>query len=299
MKPRLQDILETIQIQVANAIQAGITAGRISAPPAQVVVGWPTSTEVVNILSQGQYMVSVYPLPDGRQTSRYPLTPFALPITDLNVTLTATISGNTLTFGGSVVSGLNIHTFVGVLLVDAYYQTIAGDTLATVATQVQDAINALAIPGVGASSSTNSVTISGSPNLICNIGSSGTIMGIEINRIQQSVQVSGWFPEPIIRYSVIEPIIENIGTMDIPFIPLSDGTPMRIQNSGRCNFNTDQSQSSYSMYEFHLNFEVEFGIIRLLVAAQVESVEQTTTVTAISTVNPELSATSYTAGGEL
>jgi hypothetical protein len=288
MKPRLEDVLETIQIAVANAIQTGINAGRIVAPPAQCVVGWPTTPELVMILSQGQYQVNIFPLPDGRQTSRY--TPVPFPIENPNVTLTATISGGTINFGGSVVTGLNIHTFVGALLRDAHYQTVPMDTLTTVAAGVKNAINALSLAGVSASSSTSSVSITGSPNVICNIGSSGTVMAVEVNRVQRGIQVTAWCPEPFLRYSVIEPIVENIGTTDFPFLKLSDGTPLRIQNSGRDNFNMDQSQSAYSCYEYHLNFEVEYGLIRLLTGAQVESVEL------ITTINNEPSVTYYAGG---
>jgi hypothetical protein len=287
MKPRLQDVLETIQINVANAIQSGLTAGRISLPPAQVVIGFPTSTELVTILSQHAWMMSIYPLPDGHQTSRY--TPQPFPVYNPYVTLTAAISGNVLTFGGSVIEGLNVHTYVGGLLADAFYQTQQGDALTSVASGVGNAINALTLPGVSASSSTNSVSITGSPYTICNIGSSATIMAIETNRISRGVQVSAWCSDPEMRWQVMECVEENIGTTDNPFLYLFDGTPLRTQYSGRSDWNNDKSQSAYSLYEYHLTYNLEYGVLRYLTGAQVESIEQTTQV------NTNPAVTLYTA----
>src|SRR5690348_14185644 len=128
-KPRSQDVLETIKNAVAAALQNAVTAGTLTNIPAQVVPGWPVSTQLTNILAQGQYQVSVYMLPGGKNiTESYPET-FAYP--NQASPLSASISGGVITFSGSVVPGLNVHTFVGssASLKDAYFKTITGNDL--------------------------------------------------------------------------------------------------------------------------------------------------------------------------
>jgi len=288
LKPIIQDVCDTVRHAVFNAISNALTNGTLTAPPAQVVVGWPTSTDLVQILAQEQYQITIYAMPDGKDTSRYPPTPFQ--IAAPSTTLTVAVSGNTATFSGPISGGLNIHTFVGAPLQDAFVQTITSDSYATIAAKVRDAINGLSIPGVSATSSTASFTVSGSASLECNIGNPGQ-MAVEVNRIQRGIQVSGWFPDPNMRFAVMEPIMESIGTTDAPFLTLSTGAPLRIQNGGRDNWNLDKNQSAYSCYEHHLTFDVEYGVLRLLSATQVESIKQ------IITVNDNLQVTTYTAGG--
>lgn len=286
MKPRIQDVEETFVVAVASAVQSAITAGTLTAPPAQCVPGFPVSNELAEILLAGEYQISVYILPDAKQTSRYVPVPFE--ISSPNVPLVATISGSTITFSGSIVAGLNIHTFVGPLLSDAFYKTTSNDTLATVATAVEGAINALGIPGVSATASGDTVSTTGAPYLICRVGSSNVSMAIEVNRFTQGVQVSIWAPNPQLRFTVHDPIAYSIGTTLAPFMSLSDGTPMRVQNTGVVKWNKDKSQSAYSCYEHHSIFQVEYGVLQPIVGAQVKAIQQT-----IQT-NSEPSITSYT-----
>jgi hypothetical protein len=275
-KPRLQDVLETISVAVAATIQASITAGLLTAPPAQCAPGKPETPELVKILTQGGYLVSVYPLDDGHQTSRYPPVPFPYPGGE-PVTLLVEINpeASTITFSGTVTPGINVHTLVGALFEDAFYQSVLNDTLGTVATAVAAQIVALGMPGVGATASGAVVHVTGTPYLICNIGAAtSSNMGIEVNRVQRGIEVTAWCPDPIVRYKVVDPIFQNIGTTDYPFLTLSDGTPLRIQYSGKESWKNDKSQSSYSLYEHHINFECEYGFIRSISGTPIQVVKQ-------------------------
>lgn len=270
-KPRLQDVAETIQVYVAGLLNAaGITQ------KGQVVVGWPATPDLTQILGQAgeQWQVSVWPCDDTKNTSRYEATSFKL--ASPNVPMTATVAGDILTFGGSVIAGLNVHTFVGRFLQDAFYQTTSLDTLGSVAVGVQNAINALSVSGVAAAASGDSTTITGSPLLRCNVGGAGLVSAKEVGRVSRSVQVSVWAPDPVIRWALADPIITGAGEADSTYLTLSDGTPMFVLYE--CDSMRDKAQSSYSLYEHHMRFHVEYGIIKYLQGTQVESVEITETL---------------------
>ncbi len=278
-KPREQDLLDTICVAVADALSDAIDQETLLAPPAQVVAGWPYVNELVALLSQKEYILTVFPHPDGHQTSRYSPIPFTIQDPFVSLVATVSLTARTITFSGSAQTGINVHSFIGPLLQDAYYQTRPSDTLASTATAVAAAINALTISGVSASASGAMVTVTGSPYIICNVGSSQETMAVEVNRIQRTVQVSAWCPTPDLRFQVSDPILQSIGTTDVPVLKFSDGSPLRIQNNGRIDYNTDESQSAYSLYEYHINFEVEYGILRYVRAASIGSLSNPVTIT--------------------
>jgi hypothetical protein len=312
MKPIEQDVLETVRSAVKVALASAATAGNLDAV-AQVIVGWPTSTELDKILSQAQSQVSVYLLAGGKQDTRY--APEYVSVSAPNVPLTAEVVDDTLTFSGSVIPGLNIHTFFGSPLVDAYFQTVTGDNLQSVATKTQNAINELAVQGISASATGASVKITqdlsfATPDLVnlnspmaldesgalnqagsldggsssgnitspwylsCNIGASVVPLVREAQLLQNSVQVSVWCPDPNTRFAMIDPLLSSIGTIDNSFLTLSNGMSMRIQFSGRQNWNNDKLQLSYSCYEAHLVYDVEYYAVSSISGSQVESIEE-------------------------
>lgn len=275
-KPRIQDVLESIRDAITAALNAAISAGNLASTPAQVVVGWPASTELVNIINQSEYQVSVFLLPGGKMIMDE--APQTFPVPGQSVPLMAAVSGNAITFSGSVVAGLNVHAFVGAPLSDAYYQTLSGDSLASVATAVKNRIITLSLPGISASVSGDVTTVTGSPYVSCNVGLSTVALQRECVYLQKSVQVSVWCSNPMVRYAVVEPILESIGTTDNSFLTLSDGMAMRIQNSGRGNWYNDKMQSAYSTYVEHIIFDVEFFVTKSLSGAQVESLEEETSI---------------------
>lgn len=281
-KPIEQDVLETIRSAVTSALSAAATAGNISTT-GQVVVGWPASTQLTEILANAQSQVSLYMLEGGKQDTRYP--PEWVSIAQPNVPLIATVSGGTVTFSGSVVAGLNIHTFVGNILQDAYYQTVLEDNLASVATHVASAINALAISGVTATPSGNGLSVTGSYSLACNIGASSVAIAREAHLWQRCVQISIWAPDPNTRYAMTDPILSSIGTIDNSFLTLSNGMTMRIYNSGRQSWNKDKLQLSYSCYQAHYIFDVEYYSIAQTTSSQIESLEQDVSLNGASAID--------------
>lgn len=270
-KPRLQDVAETIQAFVANLINAaGVTN------LGQVIVGNPTGPDLGEIIAQAdeEWQITVLPLDDARDMTRYQLMTFKL--SSPSVPMSASVTGDTLTFAGAVIPGLNVHAFVGRLLRDAFYQTQSGDGLPQVAIGIQNAANALGIAGVSATASGDGVAITGSPLLRCNIGGQGLVEAKEVGRVCRSVQVSVWCPDPIIRWTLADIVLIGLGQGDSNDLPLSDGTPLRVFYEN--DMMRDKAQSSYSLYEHHIRLHAEYGIIKVLQGAQVESLEVQETV---------------------
>lgn len=267
--PRLQDVLQTLQVAVTNALNTAAIE-----TPAQVVIGWPVATELIKINNQGQYQVSIVER-SGTARSVAGYNEPAYQVTSPYSPLAATVVGNVVTFSGSVVPGLNVHTFVGAPVADAYYQTISGDTLATVATGAAAAITALALAGITAAAVGAAITVTGSPLLICNVGGVGTVMAKENGRIARSIQVTAWCPNPDIRWLIAEAIISAIGTQDNRLLTLSDGTTFEClltsQASKKADGLDDKSQSSYSLYQESMVFDVEYAMLRYFGATTIES----------------------------
>jgi hypothetical protein len=288
VKSRVQDVIETLMAAVGQALA-------IAEVPSfgQIVAGQPIGTALVAIMGQSteQGIISVFPRPgSARNVTRYPAGTEAY-VTALNVPLSVVLTpaaGHwTMTFTGSVVASLNIHTLAGSTPADAYYQTVAGDSLNSVATAVAAKINALA-GSAAATASTNTIVVTGSPLLICNIGGSQTAARL-VSRVNQTVQVSIWVPDPHatpansssttyttpapLRFVLADAIMAAIGTSDARFLTLSDGTPLDVDYA--TEFVDDQPQSDYSVYAYHIAFRVEYDILRYLDSTQIGVVEAT------------------------
>jgi hypothetical protein len=288
VKPRIQDVIETIMAAVGQALA-------IAEVPSfgQIVAGQPIGTALVAIMGQSteQGIISVFPRPgSARNVTRYPAGTEAY-VTALNVPLTCTLtpaSGSwTMTFTGSVVAGLNIHTLAGSTPADAYYQTVAEDSLTSVASSVAAKINALA-GSATATASINTIVVTASPLLICNIGGSQTTARLT-SRVNQTVQVSIWVQDPHatqsnvnsttyttpapLRFILADAIMSAVGTAEERFLTLSDGTPLDVEYA--TEYIDDQPQSDYSLYAYHIAFRVEYDILRYLDSTQIGVVEAT------------------------
>lgn len=267
--PSESAVLSTVATAVTNAINAaGITQR------GQVGPGWPTATEMTSVLAQidGEWLVSVYPLKGSRNVTRN--RPEYQVLQRPSVTVTASVSGNVLTFAGTPQAGLNIHVFPDAPKPDAVYLTTASDTLASIAVSVAGAISAQT--GYIATPSGASVTVAGCRTLRCNIGGSQQVLAArEVGRIQQDVQVTAWAPDDQIRSLLHDAIISGVGQLGSMYFTLPDGSDfsMKFHTSSW----SDESQSSYSLYVSHLIYTCEYGINQSVVATQVESVIASTT----------------------
>lgn len=260
---RLSQVLTAIKTATISALNdAGITT------PAQVGIGHPNYEDLTKIITASEYQVSIFTDDSGtKDTSRF-LPQWAVK-TKPNVTLQATISGDTVTFSGTVPSSgsqFNIHTIVGSPLQDAYCQTVAGDSPSTVAARVASAINALGIAGVTANASAGVVTVSGSSNLICNVGGSGT-MAREVLRVCRLVTITSWCPDEVLRDNTEDAIISSIGNAGNRRLALGDGTNAILWYKD--NHWDDDHEQDFSMYRSLMFYTVEYSVLQTQQATQI------------------------------
>jgi hypothetical protein len=175
-----------------------------------------------------------------------------------------------LTFAGAIPANYNVHVLVGVPEQDALVQVTPADTLATTATRVAAAVTAL---GITATASGSAVTIA-SPTIICNIGGTAQ-MAREVARKSRMMKVTVWAPTPQIRDTVGDTIETYVGAKGTTtkFIPIADGTNLWAQCLG--SVDQDDKQADYSMYERHIMYEIEYGMLQYQSATQIGSTSTT------------------------
>lgn len=243
----LSDVLTTIASQIVTAINdAGITAS------GQVGAGWPNYEDLTKIINANQWQVSLYTKNAGtRNTSRFLSKPGIL--NPSSTSLAAAISGNVITFTGSVpTSGANIHALFGNPLTDSLAQVSSGTSLDDVASAVAEAVNDAGGTAV-ASGATVAVTTTA---LKCNVGSNA-LLAQESLRVCRDVQVTAWCPDPDTRASLSSAIVGAIGTQLAPRITLPDGSTawVRYQN----DYWNDERELDFSMYVAYAFFQVEYA----------------------------------------
>jgi hypothetical protein len=252
-------VMATIGQQAVAAINGyGIS------PPTNIAVfvGWPTFDDQTKIINAKEALVSVFQLPGMRRTNRL-LTPasrilWALASPAIGpVALVATISANQITFSGTVSAGINIHTILKGgfnKTADAYYQTGALDTYATIAIAVAGAINALALSGVSASASGPTVTVTGVPILKVNMGQ-GTVIPRIVQQTMRRIEVIAWVWDPLVRSQMADAIESNVATIDQPFLTTADGTSIYIRL--RDSYASDDL-AKQSLYLQRIVYDVEY-----------------------------------------
>lgn len=285
-KPRLYDVLDTLGEAISAAVNAGLVDAELTCP-GQTYNGHAVTTKLAAILSNlnGNHAVVLWPLA-ARPTTRYSSSEFPK-VTPPTVNLTREIAENVITFGGTVNGTYNVHTVLG-NYADAFVQTTNGQTPAQVAAAVAAAINTLDLAGITAMAVGTAMTIDGVDVFECNIGGTGSIqrtVGLQTRLIQVSV----YAPDPDTRTVVGQAVIDNIGTTDDHCLLMSDGQALNIFLGQGESF-VEKAQSSYSAFEWHIFFEVEYPITQTHAATQVGVIET------IPVKNGQTFATIYNGG---
>jgi hypothetical protein len=273
---------------VCNALVDAITAAINGASPAavtepgQVIVGDPLAPELVEILAQGpgQWQVSLFPFEKGKNNTRFrPRRTYTQPV----VHLTCAAVEGVVTFAGSVDAGLNVHVVIDNKY-DARIQTTSGMSLATVATAIVAAINALEAPGITSSASGATATVVGAHTVVCNVAGVGSSIR-EVARIGRNVRMSVWASDPDTVSAIEGAVLTQLGVDVKPKLTLPDGSLMWVRYAG--DLWNDDSQSSYSLYVSHHLFWCEYGVMQIEPAYQIGAVEF------ISTVNNNAPVTAW------
>lgn len=277
-----------------KAITDSINAAGIT-QKGQVIFGWPTAPQLVEILGQPdvEWQISIYPLRASNVT-RYigESAVVGRPI----VNLTRTINGATITFAGSATPPVNVHSFLADLNEDVYIRTQPGQSPDDVADSVATAVNDLALPDVSASATGPAVTLDGATWEFCNIGGVGTVTTGEQLRTSRIVQVTVWttgdtsdadIDNPM-RLTLYDAITSRLGTVGQHFLTLPDGSSAYVAFAGD-DFD-DDSSSSYSLYAAHIRFEFEYAVFLQTPATQVGDIAVT------QSINGQEAGTTYIGG---
>ena len=260
----ISDVENTLVGVVATAIFPGQTylpgayATSASGIEAKIYRGWPESANLDVDLGNGYSHVSIFAEQGvSRLTTRYPL---EWRISTLNVpTVTATVSGQTVTLGGT--AGVNqvigISWGVGSLHTGAAYALLATDTLASVAAGLAAAIT-------GATSSGPVVTLPSTCIAPAAYVVSDQLATMEIRRQTQRFRISCWCPTPAIRDTIASSIdnalaglIDAYGNLT-EFIQLSDAA----QSSARIQYATtyvDDKPDKDGVWRRDLCYVVEYA----------------------------------------
>ena len=273
---RIWDVLRVMRSTILNAIPAEAHLGR-----GQVVIGYPTWTELTRMFGQlgDPGMISIDALPDVKVVTRFrPQWGQTLPC---EPSFSAVVVGEQIAFvateppqqpnirvGITPPQGNTVHVILALngLLYDAEYTTALYETAITLSRAVAAAIVALGVTGVSASSSGDTVTVSGATIRTVHI-TAQTEAHKEVARVKRTVKVTLWMSSPEVRYALHEVVSSTLGAIDACWYTLPDGGRVRILPKGE-RF-VDESQESYNLYEAHMLYSVEYGVVQRAIAYQI------------------------------
>ncbi len=278
----VDDALVALKAVVLNALAPLPFATTID-----VAAGYPNMPALTKSLEQGNSFVGIFPLNTERLTTRF--FPVAYNITNPNPTLTATVSGQSITFAGTAAAGYNVLTTVNGGQMSGSqtvgYQTTGSDTVDSVATSVAANLTADGIP---ASASGAVVTLTGTySSLVCNVGTTAAI-GQEVRRTERQFQVSTYTPgdaepSPTILSTKRSAIVNAIDTYLATqyFVQFPDTSWGRLKY---VRGPWDDNMQRETMLIAHQIFSIEFATIAEYTAAQIAATELTQVSNSFATV---------------
>lgn len=223
--------------------------------PVKVYRGWPSANELDNDLTAGKAHVAVFPESGMvRLTSRY--VPIWRQITDNAPTLTATVSGLTITLGGTVSAGqvIGVQYGRGTNISAFSYRALSSDTLPAIA-------SALAADIDGATSISAQIML---PPTCVNpavLVVSDQTASMEVRRQEQRFRISCFTPTPLARDAICSAVDGGIAGMlsdsgyPTQFFQFYYGTEGRIRYAGSY---TDDKPSKDRLWRRDLCYSVEY-----------------------------------------
>lgn len=262
----LIDVMRALRDAINTDLTAADGPAHVLGSPWIVDFGTPLASDLAKIQAQKKgVIIALYP---GRARRDVQYLNSWYKKTSPQVGLIATLSGATITFSGAPSAGLNVHVPLGransAPTADAYYQTIAGDTLSSIAAAVAAAIVAT---GFAATSSGGSVTITSGIAQTVNVGGTGSITQ-SVNWITRSIQATIYAPTPDWRNAFSDALTTGLtGSTAQDFLTLADGSGARCKLIGD-DFD-EKSQLSYTLYQAFVTYDVTYLLERTVSATQI------------------------------
>ncbi|HEY7579420.1 MAG TPA: hypothetical protein VH855_17640 [Acetobacteraceae bacterium] len=236
-----------VNVAVAALYPNGTVRPSVPGPECRIYRGWPNSASLDADLNAGVVNVTVFPVSGStRTTTRYSERWIGAP---RQPTLTAQVSGTTVTFGGTAGPG----QVAGILVNGrAYaYRIQTGDNSQSVAANLASMLRPDAIVQLSASS----MTIAGAHHLLARVVADAPVKQ-EVRRQEQGFRMTCWCPTPATRDATAITLDQALSTQY--FLPLGDGTSARLTYGGTTEF--DQSQNA-RLYRRDLTYVVEYATI--------------------------------------
>lgn len=257
----ITDIQQALVNVIAAAVYpSGTGAASVSGGPVIVYAGWPTASTLDADLIAGKAHVTVYPTMIETNKTRYSKD---WQTGVLNVaTLTATLSGQTITIGGTIPPASNPHIVAALVNGKPYvYTVLVTDTLATVASGLAALI---AVDVVGTVAAGAVITMPASANAIrANVGVTGTSIR-EVRRQERVFQITVWANTPTQRDQISSAL--DVALAVSQFITMPDGYGARVIY--RNSHMTDDLQKA-KLYRRDFQYSVEYATTQTEVDTQI------------------------------
>ena len=266
----VDDVLTALKSAVITAITPLSFSNTIL-----VGAGFPNMPALTKELEQGNSFVGITALPTEKLSTRF--FPLSYVITPPAVGLTASVSGNTIAFGGTPGAGFNVQTTIdsgSQTSINALYQTTGSDTLASIATNTAAALTTAGAPSTA---SGDTVTVSGTiASLVCNVAGSATL-GREVRRTCRHFQISTYTPpdsDPSLtalstkRSAIVSAIDTALATTY--FLQFPDTSWGRLEYV-RGPWDDDMQRET--MLIAHQIFSVDWGTIAIDTASQIGAIQ--------------------------
>jgi hypothetical protein len=246
------DIEQTLVTTIAQTLYPNGTGNpSIVTVPCKIYRGWPVPANLDTDLKAGV----INPQNNGQNVTRYTTDWLELPVA--TPALTLTVSGTTVTVGGTPSSPLNAAVLVNR---KGYIHAVQpSDTLTTVATALAALINV----DTPAASSGAVITIPAAKQLVARVGAVGNVIQ-EVAREKRGFQITFWCPNPSLRDAIAPPV--QVALSSLTFLALPDGTGGRIRYVNGTS--SDQVEKS-GLYRRDLFYSVEFGTTITQSSAQI------------------------------
>ena len=223
----------------------GVDAESAAGSACRVFRGWPVSAQLAADLSQGTANISVFSLPGGRTTTRWPTEDNALSIAPA---LQVSSSGNSATFSGTV----SVGQLAGVLITGKsyVYRIQEGDTLGVILAALRDLIgqdHTVVILG-------RTLMLPDLADVVVRTGSDSFVQS-EVRRQEKRIRVSIWTGSPEQRDAMTTIVDGALASVD--FLPLADGTSARLRSDGGTVL--DDQEEAAGLYRRDLVFVAEYA----------------------------------------
>lgn len=260
----VMDVVSTLVAIVAATVYPNGTgqAPAAGCPPTKIFPGWPLPDQLQTDIGLCKAQINVYPRPEEHNTTRYTrawrTTAYLAP------TLTLTITGQTVTVGGTNTPPIAQNVAVIANGQPYVYAAQAADTLTSIATALSTLI-AIGVPGT--TSSGPVVTLPASATIQgVRVGGTGTLTE-EVKRQERLIQIGIWASSPDFRTALAKAIDPVLAATD--FISLPDGSAGRlIYKSSPMTDMLEKQQ----IYRRDLMYTVEYGTLLATPATEVVDV---------------------------